>query len=331
MTRLPTLKDVADRLGVSTSTVSRVANDCPGVHEATRRKVKSALSSLGYLPNPVATALKTGRGRIAHVIVESEDHAFMTPILGGTTAFAHEHGYRVLFSTVDYEQQSHDIDHRLADGIIVMPSFEHRVELDWLTRDVSAPVVCVYGYATDPRHVSVVSDDEGGARLATAHLIGRGRRRIAYIGGIGEWIQSKQRLAGYRAALEENGLAFDEALVERGDWSRESGYEACRRLLVGGRPDAVFSANDKMAAGGIHCLSEAGLRVPADVALVGFDDRDLCQFVTPRLTTVALPLRELGRRAFEVLLGNITAEQAGTEPTSGIVQVPCRLVERESA
>jgi len=86
-----------------------------------------------------------------------------------------------------------------------------------------------------------------------------------------------------------------------------------------------------MAAGVIHCLSEAGLRVPADVALVGFDDRDLCQFVTPRLTTVALPLRELGRRAFEVLLGNITAEQAGTEPTSGIVQVPCRLVERESA
>jgi DNA-binding LacI/PurR family transcriptional regulator len=331
MAHPPTLKEVATSLGVSISTVSRVVNDNPGVHAATRKKIQRVLRRRGYLRNPAAAALKTGRGRVVHVVAESEDHAFMTPILGGTAAVAHEHGYRVLLSTVDYERGSQDIDHRLVDGFVVMPSFEHRVELDWLTRDITVPVVCVYGYATDPRHVSVVSDDEGGARLATAHLVAKGRRRIAYIGGVVGWIQSRQRLAGYKAALEEHGLEFDARLVDRGNWSRESGYAACRRLLERGRPDAVFSANDKMAAGVIHCLRDSGLRIPDDVALVGFDDRDLCQFVTPRLTTIALPLREMGRRAFEVLLGNIEAGQSDGETVRGILRVPCRLVERDSA
>ncbi len=356
MDRSPTLKQVATSLGLSISTVSRVVNDNPDVHEATRRKVQKALERQGYQPNPMATALKTGRGRIVHVIAESEDHAFMTPILGGTASAAHENGYRVLLSTVDFERgggtaevpgwtgggrgspgrdgrsgrNGRDIDHRLVDGFVVMPSFEHGVDLAWLALGADVPVVCVYGYAENPRHVSVVSDDEGGAHMATAHLIAKGRRRIAYIGGVADWIQSQQRMAGYTAALAEHGIAFDERLVEGGDWSRGSGYEACRRLLAAGSPDAIFCANDKMAAGVIPCLAERGMAIPADVALIGFDDRDLCEFVTPRLSTIALPLREMGRRAFEVLLGNIVARHSGAEPVRGIVQVPCRLVERDS-
>ncbi len=349
MPKPPTLKQVAASLGVSISTVSRVVNDNPGVHEATRRRIQKALKRRAYLPNPAATALKTGRGRIVHVVAESEDHAFMTSILGGTASAAHESGYRVLLSTVDFERSGvrdagpggagrdgrnggdgRGIDSRLVDGFVMMPSFEHSVDLGWLTRGIDAPVVCVYGYATDPRHVSVVSDDQGGAHMAVSHLIAKGRSRIAYIGGIAEWIQSKQRLAGYKAALAGHGLGFDERLVERGDWSRESGYEACRRLLGRARPDAIFSANDKMAAGVLHCLAERGIAVPADVALIGFDDRDLCEFVTPRLSTIALPLREMGRKAFEVLLANIGVRRAGGEPVRGVIAVPCRLVERES-
>lgn len=353
MAKPPTLKQVATSLGVSISTVSRVVNDNPGVHEATRRRIQKALKRQGYLPNLAAKALKTGRGRIVHVVAESEDHAFMTPILAGTASAAHENGYRVLLSTVDFELGdggrggergdgngrsgngsnggARGIDDRLVDGFVMMPSFEHSVDLGWLTRGIDAPVVCVYGYATDPRHVSVVSDDQGGARLAVSHLLARGHRSIAYIGGVSEWIQSKQRLAGYKAALAEHGIGFDERLVERGDWSRESGYQACGRLLERARPDAIFSANDKMAAGVIHCLAGRGIAVPADVALIGFDDRDLCQFVTPRLSTVALPLREMGRKAFEVLLANIGARRTGGEPVRGIIRVPCRLVERESS
>jgi LacI family transcriptional regulator len=345
MAHPPTLKQVAASLGVSISTVSRVVNDSPGVHEATRRKVHRALKRTGYLPNPLATALKTGHGRIVHVVAESEDHAFMTPILGGTASAAHENGYRVLLSTVDFEravggtpgdrardgQNDHGIDDRIVDGIVVMPSFEHSVDLEWLARGIDVPIVCVYGYAQDPAHTSIVSDDTGGASLAVSHLIEKGRRRIAYIGGVADWIQSRQRFAGYRATLAAADLALDERLVDRGDWSRESGYEACRRLLDRARPDAIFCANDKMAAGVIHCLAERELAVPADVAIVGFDDRDLCQFVTPRLSTVALPLREMGCRAFEVLLRNIGAQRSGAEPVSGIVQVPCRLVARDSS
>ena len=196
---------------------------------------------------------------------------------------------------------------------------------------MAPPRVCVYGYATDPRHVSVVSDDQGGARQATAHLISSGCRTIGYVGGVREWIQSQQRFGGYRAALAARGIPFNENLVERGDWSRESGYEACRRLLARARPDGIFCANDKMAAGVIHCLSDRGLAIPADVALVGFDDRDLCQYVNPRLTSVALPLSEMGRRAFEVLLHNIGAAGAEEDLITGTIQVPCKLVRRESA
>jgi LacI family transcriptional regulator len=331
MAASPTLKEVADSLGVSVSTVSRVANDNPGVHASTRKMIREALERVGYQPNPVATALKTGRGRLVHVVAESEDAAFLMPILAGIAAVAHEQGYRVLLSTIDYEQQRAELDHRFADGFVVVPSFEHSVDLEWLTGMTSAPAVCVYGYAADPRRVSIVSDDTGGARLATERLIARGRRRIAYIGGVPHWLQSQQRLAGYRVTLADNGLPQDERLVDQGDWSRESGYAACGRLLESARPDAVFAANDKMASGVLHCLAERGMRVPDDVAVIGFDDRDLCQFVTPRLTTVALPLREMGARAFEALLANMDAARAGGEPTTGVIPVPCRLVERDSA
>jgi LacI family transcriptional regulator len=331
MKRSPTLKEVAAALGVSSSTVSRVVNDEPGVHESTRKRIKEAVDMLGYRRHPTAAALKTGRAELIHMVVEAEDAALLPPILAGAAGLAHDRGYRVVLSTLDYERRSRNVDQRTVAGVIVAPAFEHAVRLDWLARGPSMPVVCVYGYATDPRHVSVVSDDRGGACLATSRLIARGCRRIAYIGGVAHWIQSKRRLQGYKAALAENGLAFDPALVEKGDWSRESGYEACRRLLGLGRPDGIFCANDKMASGVLHCLAEQRLAVPGDVAVVGFDDRDLCQFVTPRLTSVALPLAEMGRRATEVLVQNIDALASGEKPIRGTIRVPCRLVERDSA
>jgi LacI family transcriptional regulator len=327
----PTLKEVAAALGVSSSTVSRVVNDEPGVHESTRRRVRQAVEILGYRRHPTAAALKTGRTDFIHIVAEAEDAALLPPILAGAAGFAHERGYRVVLSTLDYERRSMHVDQRMVAGVIVAPAFEHAVELDWLIRDVRVPVVCVYGYAIDRRHVSVVSDDRGGARMATRHLIARGCRRIGYIGGVADWIQSKQRLLGYKGALAEEGLAFAPGLVEQGDWSRESGFEACRRFLERDRPDGIFSANDKMAAGVLHCLAEHGLSVPEEIAVVGFDDRDLCQFVTPRLTSVALPLGEMGRKASEVLLHNIEASGSDTKPTRGTIRVPCRLVVRDSA
>lgn len=332
MTTRTTLKYVARHLGVSTSTVSRVVRGDPGVHEATRERVKVAISELGYSPHPLASALKTGQGGIIQVVLESEGAELVPAIFAGIAEAAQTSGYRLLTSTMACERELLPIDDRLVEGIVVISDFEHEVDLGWIRRYIDVPIVCAYGYAQEEANaVSVVSDDHGGAVMATEHLLSLGRRRIAFIGGISHWIQSKQRMSGYLSGLERHGVQPGANAIEQGNWTRESGYAACQRLLGGGSFDAIFTANDKMAAGVLQCLTDSGIRVPDQVSVVGFDDRDLCEYVTPQLSSIALPLREMGRRSVRVLVERMKAYRNREELVSEVVTVPCTLARRKSA
>ena len=327
-----TLKYVARHLGISTSTISRVVRGDPGVHASTRERVKAAIAELGYTPHPMASALKSGHGGIIQVVLESEGAELVPAIFAGIADAAQKSGYRSLTSTMRYERESLPIDERLVEGIVVVSDFEHEVDLRWLRRFTDVPIVCAYGYAReDANAVSVVSDDFGGAMIATEHLLSLGRRRIAIIGGIPHWIQSQQRISGYLRCLERHGIRPDENIIEQGDWTRESGYAACLRLLNKARFDGIFTANDKMAAGVLHCLSDAEITVPEHVSVVGFDDRDLCKYVTPPLTSVALPLQEMGRRSVQLLVERIRSHRNGDRLTSEVVTVPCALARRNSS
>jgi LacI family transcriptional regulator len=154
---------------------------------------------------------------------------------------------------------------------------------------------------------SIVPADYHGAALATEHLIGLGHRRIGYISGPESWHTSRERLAGYRDTLAAHGIAFDAALVQPGDWEFDAGYAAAGRLLgLADRPSAIFAANDVMALGAIYGLQDAGLAVPAAVAVVGYDNRDFTRIFRPQITTVSLPVYEMGQTAAEQLLAQIT-------------------------
>jgi LacI family transcriptional regulator len=162
--------------------------------------------------------------------------------------------------------------------------------------------------------------------MATQHLVDLGHRRIGYINGMEDWIEAQNRLAGYRDILMEHGLPVDEALIKHGDWGVDSGYEAARELLaLRERPTAIFAANDIMALGAIYAIQKAGLEVPADVAVIGYDDRDFAAWVRPALTTVRMPSYEMGQAAALLLLKQI----AGEEPED-VTQIPGELIIRES-
>jgi LacI family transcriptional regulator len=331
MGRKPTLRDIAEYVGVSSSTVSRVINSEANVHESTRLRVQKAVVKLGYSQHPIASSLKTGRSSFIHVILESEDSAFMPPMLAGIADRATEAGYRMLLSTLAYERHAMHIDERLIEGVIYIPVFEYSVSLDWIRADLGVPVVCLYGYSESDDVTSIVSDDYGGALIAVQHLLAGGRKIVACINGVEMWIQSQQRFKGYVDGLRGADIPLHRELIEHGDWSHESGFTACERLLRGCEFDAVFAANDKMAAGVLRCLNKHGITVPEQVAVVGFDNRDLCEYVNPQLTSIALPLREMGRRAFDTLIENKERLEIGLKPREQIIQVPCRLVERQSS
>jgi len=153
---------------------------------------------------------------------------------------------------------------------------------------------------------SVVPDDHFGAELAVRHLISLGHRSIAYINGPESWHNSRERLAGYRAELDKAGIPFRSEWVEPGDWEVEGGYQAAQNLLkLKDRPTAIFAANDSMALGAIYALQDAGLNVPRDLAVVGYDNREFTRIVRPRITTVVMPVYEMGRIAAEMLLNQI--------------------------
>ncbi|MEM1127082.1 MAG: LacI family DNA-binding transcriptional regulator [Bacteroidota bacterium] len=313
-----TLKDVAARAGVSVATVSAVVNGASWVTDATRGRVQQAVTALHYRPNRVARSLKTKQAYAVGAIVSDVTSPFFTEIIRGLSHALQETDRHLVLCDADHRFDLADAHlHRLldqqVDGLVLIGDSVQEASLArHLEQYPSVPVVAIErDYGLDGVSTLLV-DSEQGAHDATAHLIEQGYGRIGLIAGPTEGAGSQThgratRTEGWRRALAEAGRPHGDDLIARGTFRYESGVEAMDELLRRPpRPDAVFVANDMMALGAMHALRQAGLRIPDDVALVGFDDIPVSALVAPAMSTMAMPTRHLGRAAHEVLQDHLT-------------------------
>ena len=332
----PTLNEVAARAGVGRGTASRVINGQAKVSEHARQAVEKAIAELGYVPNRAARALKTQRtDTVALVIAESEERVFGEPffagIIRGIGVALGDAGRQLVLLLAQASERRGTLDEYLTrqhvDGVLLL-SLHDDDQLPGRIRDHGLPVV-VGGRASAAVESDFVDvDNVQGARLAVGHLVESGHRRIATIAGPDDMVAGHSRYEGYAAGLAAAGLPLDEALVVLGDFSQDSGAAAMRDLIARrAGPDAVFCANDLMAAGALRALSDAGLRVPEDVAVVGFEDAPIAASTHPPLTTVHQSPEEMGREMVAMLLAAMADPSA---PRPGRM-LPTRLVVRASS
>lgn len=330
-----TLKDVARLAGVSTATASMALADSPRVSHSTKASVRRAAEQLNYVPNWLGRGLRgRGLGAIALVIPsrtrEIFAHPYFAEIVEGISEVASSLDMTLVLSTPsDADGDSaylRLLRGRRADGAIVAAASITDRNIDRLVAS-GYPVVVLGRYPADPSACSVSIDDEGGAAAATKHLLEvHAARRIAHISLDLSGLAGVDRLAGYRTALSDAEIDFDEELIVEGDATQESGFAAAERLRRRGGFDALFVGNDEMAVGAVQALRGAGARVGADIGVIGFDDVRFAAIVDPPLTTVRQPMRESGRIAAKRLVDMI----AGRAPDLPQLELPTNLVIRSS-
>lgn len=304
------LEDIARESGFSIATVSRVlSNSTYPVKASVREKILETAHAMGYRPNLVARSLRTDQTNTVGILVDDLLSPFTPPVVRGIQDQLKENNYMSLIvnSDWDVEQEHAGIDSLLSrpvDGIIFV-EYSHLTSSEALT-NANKPGVFVHRLFGTPIKNSVVPDDIYGASLAVDHLIHLGHRSIAYISGLENWHNSKERLEGYKKTLERHGIPLVEEWIRSGDWEIEGGYSGTQGLLeLSNRPTAIFAANDLMAVGVIYAIQDAGLSVPHDIAVVGYDNREFTWVVRPNITTVEMPVYEMGRIAAEILLQQI--------------------------
>jgi len=323
-----TIRDVARAAGVGVATVSRVLNNSGPVRDETRRRVEEAARRLGYVPHGAARSLITRRTQTLGVLLPDLYGEFYSELMRGLDQEARRRGYYLLVSGMHADpKEIRTIVGAMrgrVDGLILMaPHLSQELLKEHLPQDVA--LVLIGARAPFPCD-TVRVDNLAGARAAVAHLICQGHQRIAILSGPLSNQEARERLEGYRLALQEAGISVRPELEVEGDFTEASGYELGRRILSLA-PSAVFVANDAMAIGLLRFLHEAGVHVPDQLALVGFDDIPMARYTRPALTTVQSPISELGARAVR-LLEEALAEGSGHVP--GDIVLPTRLVVRES-
>ncbi|GAB2916660.1 LacI family DNA-binding transcriptional regulator [Streptomyces mayteni] len=338
----PTLEAVAAHAGVSRATVSRVVNGTPGVRAELRERVRRSVAALGYVPNSAARSLVTRRtGAVAVVIAEPDTRVFADPFfaqqLRGIGHRLAAHDTQLLLMLLEGRDDYDRIDRYLAGGHVdgaLMLSLHAEDPLPAMAAAAGLPTVFGgrpgwSGDAGEPGPLYVDTDNRDGARQAVGHLLARGRRRIAVITGPLDQTSAADRLDGYLDAL---GLTEpDPALLATGDFTATGGERAMAELLAGSpRPDAVFAGNDLMASGALRTLRAHGLRVPADVAVVGYDDLGPAAWSDPPLTTVRQDVRHMGELMAELLLGRLGLTDGPQAPLAPVI-TPARLVVRDSS
>ena len=331
------LEDIAAKAGVSRSTVSRIVNNSPNVSEKTRQRVLAVIAQEGYSPNPAARALVTQRTQAIGVIIPLapltffEDAFYFPTLLQGISSTTSHRDYAMMLWLAQSEegrQKFYDriIKNRLMDGVIIASAVQGEPLIEHFMQS-STPFVLVEDPGLDSDRISYVTiDNLTAARDAVRHLITLGRKRIGHITGNLHITDGADRLEGYRQALEAAGLGVDETLIVEGNFSHRSGYEGMKELLPRG-VDAVFASNDITARGVLQALQEAQVRVPDDIALIGFDDLPTAMHVIPKLTTVHHPIEEKGALAASILVDLI--ENPDSKPHR--VLLPTQLIVRESS
>lgn len=305
-----TIHDVAERAGVSATTVSHVINQTRRVSADLRDRVLLAMDELGYQPNALARSLRRKQTFTIGLVIPDNANPFFAEMARGIEDEAYALGYSVILCNSDGNlvREAHALElllKRQVDGIILAPAGESASTVNMLNQRGTALVVIdreLPGIAAD----CILADHEAGARAAVEHLLALGHKRIGCISGPAEVASSLARVEGYRAALRSAGLRADPALVVAGNFSDGSGHGGAQQLLgMAEPPTAIFACNDLMAIGAIAAVVEMGLLVPDDISVVGYDDIHLAAFVNPPLTSVAQPKYDLGKSATALLVARL--------------------------
>lgn len=331
-----TVREVAKAAQVSPSTVSRALAGNPRISAATRARVQEAMERLGYHPNAIARSLVTRSSKTLGVVLyrpadQAFAHPFFAEALRGVARVAQQDGYGLLVTTAEtYEAEAEQclamLRERRADGAVLLASRDPDPLIEELVRQ-RFPFVVVGRVASGTAVYWVNNDNVQAVALAVGYLAELGHRSIALVGGRRELIVTQDRLDGFRLTLQELGLAVRPEWVRFGEFSWEEGYRNGRELLQATpRPTAIVAMDDVLAAGAMRAARELGLGVPEDVSIVGFNDDPVAQLLTPPLTTVRIPARELGEAAARQLIERLN----GRLPPVRHVILPVQLVVRGS-
>lgn len=330
-TKKATIKDVAREAKVSIASVSRVLNGLGGVTAETQEAVRNAAARLHYVPDSAARSLITGRTHTIGAVLPDLYGEFFSELIRGIDLAARSRGLHLLVSS------SHDGAEDAAaavrtmrgrvDGMIILSQF---VDGAFLDQNVASdlPLVLLDSPVDDPRYPTINLDNLAGAQAMVKHLLDAGHGSVAFITGPAGNYDAQEREKGYRAAMSTFAPSASLNIVD-GDFTEESGYRAGRALLTQStRPRAVFAANDMMAVGCLHAFKEAGIRVPDDIALAGFDDILIARYVTPSLSTVAVSIADLGKSALLLLTELMDGKVPFDGPRTRTLR--CDVVARES-
>lgn len=339
MTRRPTIKEVASAAGVSTQTISRVINGRPDVSPETRKRVQAIIQKMGYQPSALARSLIQQRSYTLGVVTAGLNFIGPSRTLNGITRAAEEAGYALLLKELPHYTANDILPlfqallSRHVDGIIwAVPEIgDNRNWVNDLSLDLSVPIVYI---TMEPREgISIVSvNNYLGGRMAVSHLIEQGYRHIGHISGPLEWWESRNRMAAWRDALREAGLEAHEEHWREGNWSSTSGVQAANRLFKQyPELDSIFAANDQMALGAMRSIRDEGLRIPEDIAVVGFDNIAESAFFCPSLTTIQQDQHNVGALAVEEVIKVIEAQRNDEDYEPRTIMLTPKLVVRESS
>lgn len=344
---MTTIKEIAQKCGVSSSTVSNIINGKMNMGEETKNRVLEEVKKSGYQPNYFAQGMRKLKTKTIGIIVEELDN-FSTPsMIEGIMKTCEDNGYRTILvnmrmyerwrnawwdeKEVEYnsvlEMAIKEILFMKVDGIIYVAG--HARIINCFPDYLKIPAVLAYGYSASDKYTSVVIDDEQGGYDMTKYLISKGHRKIGVISGCVDNIHSIKRYQGYQKALFQEKILCDPGLIRYGDWFRASGYKETGYLMKEG-VTAIFCFNDIMTGGVYDYLEDHQLKAGKDVSVVGYDNQEFTVYFRPAVTTMEIPTKEIGSKAAEALLQLMDEKGNWEETETRKIEVPCKLIERNS-
>lgn len=330
------LSDIADELGITASTVSRAMQDHPRISDATKKAVAEKAEELNYQYNNIAAALRKGKSNLLGILVPTADRNFFSSIIRGVEELANEIDYNVIIcqSYDSFEKEKKNINALLeaqVDGILASIAMETS-DYSHYKKVISKNIPLIFYDRMDPsiNTSSVVINDYLGAYKAVDHLIEQGCKRIAHFAGQQHINIYKERLRGYKDALEAHGIPLEDELIINSKLKIDSGSNDIKNLLeLAHPPDAIFSASDYAAIGAMQVLVERKIKVPDEIAVVGFSNESFTSLVTPSLTTIDQQTNMMGRTAAELFYQHIKSKDNNIEPQKKVLEP--KLIIRESS